>query len=422
MKNFDPEKTSPVKNNLLKETLISNGIKKDFPIFTNNPDLVYLDSASSSQTPKQVIDSITKYYTDFRANIHRGIYDLSQKSTVEYEKARKEIADFIGANLKEIIFTSGATSSSNMLAYMLEQSANLDENDEILISILEHHSSLIPLQELAKRKKLKVKFIPITKDYEIDYEELKNLITEKTKIVSVALVSNVLGTINDIKKIRDMIGKEILLITDATEAVGHIPVNVSALDCDFMFFSGHKMCGPTGIGILYGKKDLLDKFNPSFFGGGMVLDTNEQNSSWKQTPEKFESGTPNIAGAIGLGESTKYLKEIGVENIQKHTQELTKYALEKLGEIKNLKIIAQKNITKNAGVISFTIKRIHSHDIAQILSDNNIAIRAGHHCTMPLIKSLDLAGTARVSFYLYNTKKDVNMLIEALQKTISLFS
>jgi len=396
-------------------------IKKDFPLLNQNPDLVYLDTAASSQTPRQVIDSMDNHYKSARANIHRGIHDLSQKATEEYENARIEVARFLDASPEEIIFTSGATASSNMLAIMLEKSIDFQKNDEVIVSTMDHHSALLPMQGLAKNKKLLLKYVEVTPDFELDYENLKSLITKNTKIISIPLVSNVLGTINDIKKIREF-AKDAILIVDATEAIGHIPVSVKKLECDFMYFSGHKMCGPTGTGVLYGKKELLEKMEPAFLGGGAVSEVDRNSFVLKNTPEKFESGTPNISGVAGLGEAVKYLDNIGLNNILKHSQELVSYATEKLSSIDGLRIIAPKDLEKNSGIISFTIEGIHPHDIAQVLSDNNVAIRAGHHCAMPLMKFLGLPSTARASFYLYNTKEDVNLLANALYKTIELFN
>ena len=400
-------------------------IKKDFPIFSRDKDedFVYLDTAATSQTPDKVIEAMNDYYRTYRSNIHRGFYELGKKATHTYEGARKTTADFIGAENNEIIFTCGATISSNMLIYSIEQSFELNEGDEIVTSVMEHHANLIPLQELAKRKKLVLKHIPINEDFELDYKKAKKLITEKTKIVSVPLVSNVLGTVNDVRKITEYahsVGA--LVITDATaEAVGHIPVDVKKLDTDFLFFSGHKMCGPTGTGVLYGKQKYLDEMSPGFFGGGIVDKADLQDASWTSSPTRFEPGTPNIAGIIGLEEAMKYLKNIGIESIHSHVQELVKYTIEELEKMGGVKVVSQKNPTKNAGIVSFVINGVHPHDVAEIAGRDGVAIRGGHHCAQPLMGELGIGAIARVSFYLYNDKHDVDMLINSVKKAQKLF-
>ena len=315
-------------------------IKQDFPIFENykretGADFVYLDSAASSQTPKQVVEVMDDYYFKYRSNIHRSQYPVGEKATNKYEEARGIVAKFIKADEKEVIFTAGATASSNMLIYSLGQMIDWKDGDEVVTSIFEHHSNLVPLQELAKRRMLKFKHFGMTKDFDFDYDSLQTLITDKTKIVSMTLASNVLGTINDARRIADIAHKHgAVVIVDATKAAGHMKIDVKELDCDFLFFSGHKVCGPTGIGILYGKKEFLEKMDPSFFGGGMVEDVDMENTTYNTVPARFEPGTPNIAGAIGLAEAIKYLESLEIENIQKHTQELTAYAIEKAWDIK----------------------------------------------------------------------------------------
>lgn len=407
MKNINPQK-----------------IKKNFPIFDGQPGLVYLDSASSSQTPRVVLDAMNEYYTGYRANIHRALYDASQRATNAYEQARKDIARFINAaDEKEIIFTSGATASSNMLAGMLKTYLHLKAGDEIVTTIMEHHSNLLPLRKLAEEKKLTIRYITLTKDFELDMKQAEKLIISKTKIVSISLASNVLGTVNDIRRLALLAHKKgALMIADGTEAVGHIPVDVRALDCDFLFFSAHKMCGPTGIGILYGKKSFLEKMVPSVVGGGIVTKVTEKEISYKPTPERFESGTPNIAGAIGLGAAIRYLESIDMKAIHKHTATLTALAQKKLGTLPGITILSGKRAMGNSGIVSFVINGIHPHDISHLLSDRNIAVRAGHHCAMLLGNYLGYPATTRASFYLYNSKKDVDALIQAVKSAQKLFS
>ncbi|MCI0542488.1 aminotransferase class V-fold PLP-dependent enzyme [bacterium] len=425
-------------------------IKKDFPIFASHPDLVYLDSSSTTQTPQVVLDAMQKYYTEYRANTRRGQYALSVEADETYENARKEVAEFINASPDEIIFTSSATVSMNMLLASLENSGYLNAGDEIMTTVMEHHSLLIPLQQLAKRKNLVVKYVGMDENFELDYNQAEKLINEKTKLVAFANVSNVTGTVHDTERLFNLLpcqgevpegrrgyveadplwappisplagGEENrpLSIIDATQAVGHIPVDVKKLDCDFLFFSGHKMLGPTGIGVLYGKKELLEKLEPGFFGGGMVDDIVLDSARWTESPWKFEAGTPNIAGAIGLCAAFEYLKEIGVESIEARIRELTGYALEKLSSISGVKLYCEKDANKNAGIISFAIEGkhdAHPHDVAEILSRYNIAVRAGHHCALPLVKAMKVPALTRASIYLYNAKEDIDALVRGVEK------
>jgi len=397
-------------------------IKKDFPIFKEHRNLVYLDNAASSQTPQCVLDAMNKYYISYRANIHRGMYSASEKATLEYERSRKVLADFIGAGKEEIIFTSGATGSANMLAYCLEHSFDFKEGDEIITTIAEHHSNLVPLQELAHRKKMNIKCIPVDDSYNLDYKEAEKLITKKTKIVAIAHASNVLGTINDIEKIARLahdVGA--LVIIDASKTAGHININVRELDADFLFFSGHKMCGPTGIGVLFGKKKHLEIMTPGFFGGGMVTDVCTTVAKWRETPLKFEAGTPNISGAVGLAEAVEYIKAIGLESIHKHESRLISYAIEKLGALPFVSIVCQKDPQKNTGVLSFSVNGIHGHDISEILARENIAVRSGLHCAEPLMHSLGISNLTRASIYMYNYKKDIDLLVQGVKKAYNIF-
>ena len=392
--------------------------KSEFPIFKNK-NLTYLDSASTSQKPKIVLDAMMNVYEDSNANVHRALYDLGSKSTELYESSRELVAKFINANTsKEIIFTSGATASINLLAYSL--GAQLKENDEILISHMEHHANIVPWQQLANRTGAILKYIPHTDKGDIDLSNCNELITTKTKIVSITHMSNVLGTINPIKeisKLTKIVGA--IFIVDGAQSVSHMPVDVQELECDFLAFSGHKMLGPTGVGVLWGKFELLDKMPPFLSGGEMIEKVTLEESTWNEVPYKFEAGTPNYVQAIGLGAAVKFLSKIGMENVHNYEKELTSYAIEKLQSIPNLNIHGSP---KNRGsVISFNIENIHPQDLAQFLNEDNICIRVGHHCAQPLLKTLNETSTARASFYIYNDFSDVDKLVDSIESTISYF-
>ena len=405
-----------------KQLMDTEKIRKDFPILNvkvHGKPLIYLDNAATSQKPKAVIDSITNYYENYNANIHRSIHKLGEDATAAYEEAHKKVADFINADFEEIVFTKNTTESINLLAYSLTQS--LKPGDEIAISQMEHHSNLVPWQQLAIKNNLKLKFIEINKDGTLNNESIKKNITKKTKIVSVTHVSNVLGTINDVEKIGKIAHNNgAFFIVDGAQSVPHMPVDVKNLDCDFMAFSGHKMLGPTGIGVLYGKKELLENMPPFLYGGEMIKEVKFENTRFNDLPWKFEAGTMNIAEAIGLGAAIDYLNEVGMENIEKHEKELVKYAYEKLLEIKELEIYGP-SAEKRSGLVAFNVKGVHAHDTAQILDGEGIAIRAGHHCTMPLHSLLGISASARASFYLYNTKEEVDKLAEGIKKVIKVF-
>lgn len=394
-------------------------LKKYFPIFEKYPELVYLDNAATSQKPKVVIDSIKNFYEKENANINRGLYNLSINATKKYEQARKIIAKFINAEPEEIIFTFGTTDAINKLARTLPKLFN--KKNEIVLSEMEHHSNLIPWQEAAKNFSMKLKFITLKKNFELDYNIAEKLINKNTAIVSITHVSNALGTLNNIEKIIKLAKKNgALVVIDAAQSISRIKINVKKLNCDFLVFSGHKTYGPFGIGVLYGKKELLEKIQPFNFGGNMIERVELQNSIYTSPPRKFEAGTQNLAGAIALGEAIKYLKNLRVKNIEKYEKELTRYAIKKLKEIKNI-VIYSAQPDKNAGLISFNAKGIHPHDVAGILNDENIAIRAGHHCCMPLMSKLKIPGTCRISFGVYNLKEDIDKLISALKKVNEVF-
>lgn len=401
-------------------------IKQDFPIFNqkiNDETLVYLDNAATSQIPKFVEEKVRDFNEKERANVHRGVHALGLRATNQYESSRQKVANFIGANnAKEVIFTSGCTDSLNLVAASFGEQ-NIQAGDEILVSIMEHHSNLLPWQQLAKRKQAKLNFIEINSDGLLDIKNLKSKINSKTKIVALTHVSNVLGTINPIKELTDLAHeKGAIVVVDGAQAVGHFPIDVAELNVDFYAFSGHKMFAPTGIGVLYGKKDLLDKMQPYRLGGEMIANVTREGATWAEVPYKFEAGTPNIAGAIGLGAAIDYLQSLDFDLIQKHEQELTSYALEKLKNVSGLTIYGPQKSNGRIGVISFNLKNIHPHDLATALDLDGIEVRAGHHCAQPLMASLNTESTVRASLSIYNTKDDIDKLVSSLHEAKEFFS
>lgn len=398
-----------------------NKIRSDFPIFADKA-LVYLDSAATTQKPKQVIDAVSDFYSNYYANVHRGIYDLSIKATEAYHSARQKVANFINASdWRSIVFTGGTTESINLIAYSWARK-NLQKNDEILITEMEHHSNIVPWQLISKDTGAKLKYIPIKTDGTLDLNNIDKLITNKTKLVSVIHQSNVFGTINPIKKIINYAKKvNAITVIDAAQSIPHSHVNVQDLDCDFLAFSGHKMLGPTGIGVLYGKTELLESMPPFMGGGDMINTVTMIESTWNDIPYKFEAGTPNIAQAIGLGAAIDYLNSIGMEEIYEYEQSLLKIALDKLKSIDGLEIYGHQN-SENGAVISFNLEGVHPHDLAQFLDQDGIAVRAGHHCAQPIMDKLGVSSTIRASFYLYNTEKEIDLLCESLMKTQSFFN
>ncbi|WP_279619572.1 cysteine desulfurase [Listeria monocytogenes] len=400
-------------------------IRADFPILAqeiNEKPLAYLDNAATSQKPKQVIEALTHYYEFDNANVHRGVHTLAARATDAYESARGKVAKFIHAReVAEIIFTRGTTSAINLVVYSYAE-ANIEAGDEIVISYLEHHSNLIPWQQLAKRKGAVLKYIELEEDGTISVEQAKKTIGEKTKIVALAHVSNVLGTITPIKEIAAIAHQfGAVILVDGAQAVPHMEVDVVDLDADFYAFSGHKMMAPTGIGALYGKRELLDAMEPTEFGGEMIDFVELYDSTWKELPWKFEAGTPIIGGAIALGAAIDYLAEVGLENIHAHEQALASYAIEEMSKIEGITIYGPKDASKRCGLVTFNIEGAHPHDIATILDEDGIAIRAGHHCAQPLMKWLDVSSTARASFYIYNTKEEIDALIDGLKLTKEYF-
>ncbi|EAC5752703.1 cysteine desulfurase [Listeria monocytogenes] len=400
-------------------------IRADFPILAqeiNEKPLAYLDNAATSQKPKQVIEALTHYYEFDNANVHRGVHTLAARATDAYESARGKVAKFIHAReVAEIIFTRGTTSAINLVVDSYAE-ANIEAGDEIVISYLEHHSNLIPWQQLAKRKGAVLKYIELEEDGTIAVEQAKKTIGEKTKIVALAHVSNVLGTITPIKEIAAIAHQfGAVILVDGAQAVPHMEVDVVDLDADFYAFSGHKMMAPTGIGALYGKRELLDAMEPTEFGGEMIDFVELYDSTWKELPWKFEAGTPIIGGAIALGAAIDYLAEVGLENIQAHEQALASYAIEEMSKIEGITIYGPKDASKRCGLVTFNLEGAHPHDIATILDEDGVAIRAGHHCAQPLMKWLDVSSTARASFYIYNTKEEIDALIDGLKLTKEYF-
>lgn len=394
-------------------------IRADFPILAqeiNEKPLAYLDNAATSQKPKQVIEALTHYYEFDNANVHRGVHTLAARATDAYESARGKVAKFIHAReVAEIIFTRGTTSAINLVVDSYAE-ANIEAGDEIVISYLEHHSNLIPWQQLAKRKGAVLKYIELEEDGTISVEQAKKTIGEKTKIVALAHVSNVLGTITPMKEIAAIAHQfGAVILVDGAQAVPHMEVDVVDLDADFYAFSGHKMMAPTGIGALYGKRELLDAMEPTEFGGEMIDFVELYDSTWKELPWKFEAGTPIIGGAIALGAAIDYLAEVGLANIHAHEQALASYAIEEMSKIEGITIYGPKDASKRCGLVTFNLEGAHPHDIATILDEDGIAIRAGHHCAQPLMKWLDVSSTARASFYIYNTKEEIDALIDGLK-------
>ncbi|HEL1639444.1 TPA: cysteine desulfurase [Streptococcus suis] len=399
-------------------------IRKDFPILdqvVNDEPLVYLDNAATTQKPQQVLDVLADYYQKDNANVHRGVHTLSERATARYEAARQKVADFIQAkSSKEILFTRGTTTSLNWVAQFAKE--NLQPDQEVIISVQEHHSNIIPWQQACQQTGAKLRYVTL-KDGELDMDHLRSLLSSKTKFVSLAHVSNVLGSVAPIGEIAELVhAVGAYLVVDGAQSVPHMAVNVQELDVDFYAFSGHKMLGPTGIGVLYGKEELLNRMSPVEFGGEMIDFVYEQSATWKELPWKFEAGTPNIAGAIGLGAAIDYLMEIGMDAIQAHEAELVDYVFPKLQVIPGLTIYGSQDLSKRTGVIAFNLDDLHPHDVATALDYEGVAVRAGHHCAQPLLRYLQVPATVRASFYIYNTKADCDKLVEAIIKTKEFFN
>ncbi len=396
-------------------------IKKDFPIFENK-NIAYLDSGATTQKPRYVLDKINEYYEKSNANPHRGAYSLSVEATELYEGARAKIANFINAKYpEEIIFSKNASESLNLVAYSYGLD-NLSEGDEVVLSIMEHHSNLVPWQMVTKKTKSTLKYMYINKDFELSKEEIESKITDKTKIVAIMQVSNVLGTINNVKEIIKYAHKKgAKVLVDASQSIPHMKVDVRDLDADFLAFSGHKMLAPLGIGVLYGKREILNKMNPFLMGGDMIEYVYEQNTTFAPLPNKFEAGTQNVEGVVGLSAAIDYIEKIGYEEIDKIEKEVVSYAIDELSKLDFLTIYMTPNRENHSSVISFNINGVHPHDVASILDSENVCVRSGNHCAQPLMRFLGIDSTCRASFYFYNTKEDVDRLVKALNKAYNMF-
>ena len=395
--------------------------KDEFPILQERK-ISYLDSGATTQKPQCVIDAIESYYKECNANPHRGAYSLSIEATEKYESTREKIAKFINAkNREEIIFSKNATESLNLIAYSYGLD-NLKKDDEVVLSIMEHHSNLVPWQYVTKKTNSKLKFMYINKDYELSKEEIESKITDKTKVVGITHVSNVLGTINNVKKIIKYAHKKgAVVIVDASQSIPHMKIDVQDLDADFLVFSGHKMFAPLGIGVLYGKKELLNKMTPFLMGGDMIEYVYEQNTTFAPLPNKFEAGTQNVEGVIGLVSAIDYIEKIGYKEIQNVEEAITKYAVSELSRLNFLELYITPHSENHSSVISFNIKGVHPHDVASILDSNGVCVRSGNHCAQPLLRYLGMDSTCRASFSIYNTKEDVDNLVEALKKAYKMF-
>ncbi|MBR3566107.1 MAG: cysteine desulfurase [Paludibacteraceae bacterium] len=395
-------------------------IRQQFPILTRqvyNKQLVYFDNAATTQKPQCVLDKTIEAYTQYNSNIHRGVHYLSQVATMAHEQARQDIADFIGAkDKKDIIFTRGTTEAINLVAFCFGETF-IDEGDEIIVSAVEHHSNLVPWQMMCERKKAILRIIPLKDDCQLDLQAFENLLNERTKLVAVAHVSNVLGMVNPIETIISMAHKAgAKVLIDGAQSVAHTRVDVSQLDADFFAFSGHKIYGPTGIGILYGKENILNAMIPYQGGGEMIQHVEYQHTTYNELPYKFEAGTPDFIGSVGLSEALKFVRSIGIENIKQHETDLLVYALNQLNQIEGMKIIGQPT----SGVISFNVGKIHPYDIGVLLDKQGVAVRTGHHCAEPLINLLGLPGTVRISFAIYNTKEEIDIMIKALKRAVAM--
>ena len=395
--------------------------KKDFPLIENK-DITYLDSGATTQKPIQVIEAVENFYKNYNANPHRGAYSLSMDATEIYENTRTKIAKFINARYREeIIFSKNATESLNLIAYSYGLD-NLKNNDEIVLSIMEHHSNLVPWQNVAKKTGAKLNYMYINDEFELSDEEIENKITDKTKVVGITHVSNVLGTVNNIEKIIKYAHKKgAVVIVDASQSIPHMKIDVQKLDADFLVFSGHKMLAPLGIGVLYGKKEILNDMNPFLMGGDMIEYVHEQTTTYAPLPNKFEAGTQNVEGVIGLGTAIDYIENIGYDKIQEIEAEVVNYAKQELSKLDYIKLYITPNEKNHSSVISFNIKGVHPHDVASILDNYGVCVRSGNHCAQPLLRYIGIDSTCRASFYFYNTKEDVDKLVDALHKAYNMF-
>lgn len=399
-------------------------LKKDFPIFSSNKNLIYLDSAAMSLKPASVINSVSEYYSEYSANVFRGIYKLSEKATEEYELTRDTVAAFINAySSKEIIFVRNTTEAINLVAYAWGR-VSISKGDEIITTVMEHHSNFVPWQQLAAENGAVLKILDIDESGRLLIDDLEKIVTKKTKLLAITYVSNALGTINPLKQIISRVKKanpKVVVLVDAAQATPHLKVDVKDLGCDFLVFSGQKMLGPTGAGVLWGGSSILEEMPPFLFGGEMINEVHLDRTLFAPIPHKFEAGTPHIASVIGLRAAIEYLNKMGMDNIRKHEQELLSYTLKTLGRFKEIKILGPGDVGTRGGVISFTVEKIHPHDVAQILDEEHICVRAGHHCAMPIHERLSVPASVRASLYLYNTIEDIDRFADALERSIKTF-
>ena len=400
-------------------------IRKDFPILerkVHGRPLVYFDNAATSQKPRQVIDALVRYYEEYNANIHRAVHTLGEEATAAYEEAREKVARFINApSTESIVFTRNTTEAINLVAYSWGN-ANIKEGDEILLTEMEHHSNLIPWQRLAAEKGATIRYIGLTDQQTLALDGLENLFEANTKMLAMPHVSNSLGTINPVEKIAQAARQRgVMFLVDGAQGAPHLPVDVQAIGADFYAFSSHKMLGPTGVGVLYGRKELLEEMDPFLGGGEMIRKVTFEGATWNDLPWKFEAGTPNIADVIAFGAAIDYLSDLGMENVRAHEVEITSYALDRLRQLDDITLYGPHDPAQRGGVVSFNFGEIHPHDIGQVLDQYGVAVRAGHHCTQPLMRSLGVAGTARASFYVYNTPDEVDVMIEGLKAARAIF-
>jgi cysteine desulfurase/selenocysteine lyase len=400
-------------------------LREDFPVLDREFDgtpLVYLDNAATSQTPKRVVESLVDYYYGYNANVHRGIHNLSQEASIAYEEAHDTVGEFVGTDTREeIVFTKNTTEAMNTVAYAWGLN-ELGPGDEVVLTEMEHHASLVTWQQIAKRTGATCKYVPVTEEGYLDVDAARELITDDTKMLSVVHVSNTLGTVNPVRELADLAHDHgAYIFVDGAQSVPHRPVDVKAMDCDFFAFSGHKMCGPTGIGALYGKQHLLEEMEPYTYGGDMILKVTFEDSKWNELPWKFEAGTPNIADGIAFAEACDYLDDVGMDRVQRHGEELTAYAYDRLTEFDDVEIYGPPGDDRGA-VVAFNLDGVHAHDLSSIVNDVGVAIRAGDHCTQPLHDVLGTSASARASFYLYNTREEVDTLVEAVDEARQLFA
>jgi len=400
-------------------------IRKDFPILerkVHGVPLVYLDNAATSQKPRQVIDALVYYYENYNANIHRAVHTLGEEATAAYEAAREKVRAFINApSAESVIFTRNTTEAINLVAYSWGR-ANISEGDEILLTQMEHHSNLIPWQQLAKEKGATVRYVPVTPQGTLELNGLENLFDARTKMMALPHVSNSLGTINPVEKIAGEARRRgVMLLIDGAQGAPHLPVDVQAIGADFYAFSSHKMLGPTGVGVLYGRRELLEEMEPFLGGGEMIRKVTFEGATWNDLPWKFEAGTPNIADVIAFGAAIDYLSDLGMDNVRQHEAEITAYALDRMASIPDIILYGSPDAAQRGGVVSFNFPDLHPHDIGTVLDTHGVAIRSGHHCTQPLMRCLGISGTARASFYVYNTPQEVDALVDAVKAAVAFF-